>query len=466
MVVNVPILFLVFNRIDTTKQVFEEIRKAKPRRLYVAADGPRNKEEKEKTEAVRKYILETVDWNCKVKNLFRKQNLGCGKAVSQAITWFFKNEEMGIILEDDCLPNQSFFVFCEDLLERYKDDERIMHISGSTFVNEDMIMGDYYFSKYPYIWGWATWKRAWKNYDFNLTSLNDFSLHDSLFNSFESEHVAIFWRDNFIKIKNNKIDTWDYQWVYALFVNHALSIVPKVNLVQNIGFSSIATHTQRSNQKLSLKTSEFLIKNHPHFIMVNKLADNYVEVNYFRVKKKLLSLINNLFYYIYGGGHMKLKNLFNCITGLNGGAVLLKKNNPGGIVHFGKNVLYYSGFKVFSGAENIFIGNNVHLVDALLNAGNSLDGKIMIGDNTFFGHNVMLLARSHNYNLFGLDRQNSILEDSIILGEGVWIGSGAIILGGVKLGDNCVVGAGSVVTKSFPKNSLICGNPAKLIRRI
>ena len=142
------VLFLIFNRLDTTKQVFEEIRKAKPPRLYIAADGPReNKEgEKEKVGAVRKYVLENIDWNCEVKTLFRDKNLGCGKAVSQAITWFFENEEMGIILEDDCLPSQSFFWFCEKLLKKYNKEKRIMLITGTSYLfNEIERKEDYFF---------------------------------------------------------------------------------------------------------------------------------------------------------------------------------------------------------------------------------------------------------------------------------------------------------------------------------
>src|SRR6056297_619848 len=121
-----PVLFLIFNRLDTTKQVFEEIRKAKPKQLFIAADGPRTKQEKEKTDAVRKYVLDNIGWKCSVKKLFRNKNLGCKYAVSGAIDWFFENVEQGIILEDDCLPSQSFFRFCEELLEKYKDDERVM----------------------------------------------------------------------------------------------------------------------------------------------------------------------------------------------------------------------------------------------------------------------------------------------------------------------------------------------------
>ena len=153
---NTAVLFLIFNRLDTTKQVFEAIRQAKPPRLYIAADGARSSREgeAEKVQAVREYIIQNIDWECEVKTLFREQNLGCKYAVSGAIDWFFENEEMGIILEDDCLPSQSFFWFCEELLERYKDDMRVWHIGGSNFQNGiKRGDGDYYFSKYNTFFG-------------------------------------------------------------------------------------------------------------------------------------------------------------------------------------------------------------------------------------------------------------------------------------------------------------------------
>ena len=162
-----PVLFLVFNRPDTTKQVFEAIRQAQPPRLYIASDGHRSDREGEweKVKTVRDYVVNNIDWDCEVKTLFREKNLGCRIAVSTAISWFFENEEQGIILEDDCFPDQSFFPFCEELLWKYQDDKRIMMITGTnslgTWKSE---LQSYHFSIYGSIWGWATWKRAWNLY--------------------------------------------------------------------------------------------------------------------------------------------------------------------------------------------------------------------------------------------------------------------------------------------------------------
>lgn len=294
---NVPVLFLIFNRLDTTQQVFEEIRKAKPKKLFVAADGPRNKEEKKKTDAVRKFILDNIDWNCEVKTLFRKKNLGCGKAVSQAITWFFKNEEMGIILEDDCLPSQSFFPFCEELLKKYKNNEKIMHISGSNFMFNNKFKNNYSFSKYPYIWGWATWRRAWKKYDYNLKDYKQEIFVNNLNSIFNNHGVTKFWNNLFNTVKNGLIDTWDYQWVYLLLVNNGLSIVPGKNLVKNIGFNSSATNTKKNNKYLLVELENLVIENHPK-IRLNKDYDEYVNVYCFGINNSLGLKLNKIIYKI------------------------------------------------------------------------------------------------------------------------------------------------------------------------
>jgi len=271
------VLFLIFNRLDTTKQVFEAIKKAKPPRLYIAADSAReNKEgEKEKVEAVRKYVMDNIDWNCEVKTLFREKNLGCKYAVSSAITWFFENEEQGIILEDDCLPSQSFFWFCEELLEKYKDDMRIWHIGGYKYKYLPSDEYSYNFSRFTHIWGWASWSSRWKHYD---VTLSHFQKNNNLLFDYE------FFREEFEnksrveilnKVLNGQIDTWDYQWNFTVRINNGLSIRPSVNLIRNIGFGEDATHTFGKNEEIEQNIArdiEFPLK-HPEFVMVYKKDD-------------------------------------------------------------------------------------------------------------------------------------------------------------------------------------------------
>ena len=270
---KMPVLFLVFNRIDTTRQVFGAIRDAKPPKLYIAADGARvdREGEYEKTEIVRNYVLENIDWECSVKTLFRKDNLGCKYAVSDAIRWFFEEEEMGIILEDDCLPSLSFFWYCENLLRRYKEEMRVGHIGGSNFQGgQKRGAADYYFSIFGHIWGWATWANRWKNYDVELEKF-----HDSGFIS-DIKHIdRIYWERIYDSVKKKNLDTWDYQWTFTLWKERQLAALPNVNLVKNIGFGAEATHTKRVSEFANLRTFELLVERHPEEIVQHETADKF-----------------------------------------------------------------------------------------------------------------------------------------------------------------------------------------------
>ena len=248
---NTAVLFLVFNRLDTTKQVFEEIRQAKPPRLYIAADGARaNKEgEAQKVQAVRDHIMQNIDWECEVQTLFRDENLGCKYAVSGAITWFFENEEQGIILEDDCLPSQSFFWFCEEMLEKYKNDDRVALISGYNKQNTWKKNNDsYYFSHFGGIWGWAGWSRAWKHYDVDMLDIEEFiklnHFENLLGKKLGKQRQNLIYQSIII----DKMNTWDYQWAYARHKQNGLACVPSKSLIENIGFGENATHTSGQNQ--------------------------------------------------------------------------------------------------------------------------------------------------------------------------------------------------------------------------
>ncbi len=233
----IAILFLIFNRPDTTKKVFEAIRQARPPRLYVAADGarPNRPGELDACHEARA-ITANIDWPCDVKYLFREQNLGCKGAISSAIDWFFEHEEEGIILEDDCLPDPTFFNFCQTMLERYRDEEKVMMITGSSVLPERYEMAtDYFFTRYYFIWGWATWKRAWKHYDRKMSSWPSFRDAGGLIDhyptwSFIQSQMGIY-QDTY----DGKIDTWDVQWFFTCALLDGLSIMPRTNLISNIG---------------------------------------------------------------------------------------------------------------------------------------------------------------------------------------------------------------------------------------
>src|SRR5262249_49404554 len=241
---KVPVLFLVFNRPETTARVMEAIRAAGPERLYVAADGPQDGKtgEAERCADVRQ-IATRVDWPCEVRTLFRERNLGCRQAVSNAITWFFEQEQEGVILEDDCLPSQSFFPYCAELLAHFRDDERIMCITGNNF-QQDMsgYPYSYYFSKYVHVWGWATWRRAWRSYDDTMKLYPEYiDFNFSKSRSPSSSFIA-YWKGELDKVYRRTLDTWDYVWMFSCWANSGLTCTPRVNLVSNIGFGPDATH--------------------------------------------------------------------------------------------------------------------------------------------------------------------------------------------------------------------------------
>ncbi|CAK8724883.1 Hemolytic protein HlpA-like protein [Candidatus Electrothrix laxa] len=296
---NVSILFLVFNRPGTTKKVFEAIRQAQPSKLYVAADGARSDivGEEKKVQEVR-CIATNVDWDCEVKTLFRDQNLGCKMAVSSAITWFFEHEEEGIILEDDCLPDQTFFPYCEELLERYRNDTRIMAISGDNFQQgKKRTEYSYYFSRYNHVWGWASWRRAWKFYDKELLSWPEIKSY-GLLNDIAggNEALANYWGNIFDTCYTGQIDTWDYQWMFSCWIQSGLTILPNVNLISNIGFDVHATHTKKQDDKHACMPVEMIEcpLAHPPFVIRGAIADAFTDRNTFGIKQPQPSLIYRL----------------------------------------------------------------------------------------------------------------------------------------------------------------------------
>jgi len=274
-----PILFIVFNRLDTTQQVFQVFKEVKPPRLFIAADGPRyGKEgEAERCEAVRKYVLENIDWECDVKTLFQEKNLGCGKGVSTAISWFFSQVEEGIILEDDCMPHPDFFEYCHELLDKYRNDESVAIISGDNF-QDGKIWGDgsYYFTKYTNIWGWATWRRYWDKYHLDLNEYDKEEIEKKIDERIKTKRERDFWKSLFETMRVAPIDTWDYQMNFCAWNNNMRSIVPNVNLIKNVGFGEDATHTLNTNAKeSSIATKSILPLIHPKKDKIYDKAEAY-----------------------------------------------------------------------------------------------------------------------------------------------------------------------------------------------
>jgi hypothetical protein len=250
-----PILLMVFNRPETTALVFQRIKSMRPTYLFVAADGPRPgvAGELQRCQDARG-IATAVDWPCHVQTFFRDRNLGCGLAVSSAITWFFDHVDEGIILEDDCVPSHSFFRFCRELLDFYRQDSEIMHVAGNSFqYGRSRGSASYYFSKYANVWGWASWRRAWKYYDFSLRPA---------------------WELR---------DTWDTQWQLSLERCKGVAVAPNANLVKNIGFGPGATHTKPFERPslLNAEEIEFPLV-HPRQRAVNRAADIFTYYSHYR----------------------------------------------------------------------------------------------------------------------------------------------------------------------------------------
>lgn len=276
--VKSPILFLVFNRPKETQKVFDAIRKSKPKKLYIAADGPRLNDKDVVLCNKTKDIVKNIDWDCEIETLYRDENLGCKNAVSQAITWFFENEEEGIILEDDCVPNYDFFRFCDDRLEQYRDDNRIGHICGCNFQdNINRGDADYYYSNLTHVWGWASWRRVWADYDVKLTNLEIAQENDFLSKVTDNKKIKNFIYNSLSKTKRGLINTWDYQYFFSNTINGYLSVIPNNNMIINVGFNNDGTHTIDVNSpyaNMEVKPLPLKIV-HPTIFVANRSADSY-----------------------------------------------------------------------------------------------------------------------------------------------------------------------------------------------
>lgn len=245
---NIPILVLIFKRPELTQRVFDRIKAIRPKQLFVSADGarPHKAGEEELVQATRA-IFENVDWDCEVKYLFRDQNLGCRSAVSGGINWFFENVERGIILEDDCIPDLTFFQFAEEMLEKYKDAPQIMSVSGLNLVQNDSFFqnldNSYAFTRFTFYWGWATWRRAWQRMDVDMPAFPAF-VEEGYINRLLKDRLAQqYILKRFEETYTKQNDSWAYAWFFNCILHEGLAIVPKNNLVENVGFGDQATHT-------------------------------------------------------------------------------------------------------------------------------------------------------------------------------------------------------------------------------
>lgn len=272
MTTSLAVIFMIFNRPDHTRQVFETIRAAAPSKLLVIADGPRaNKPGDAENCAAARAIIEGVDWECEVQTNYSETNLGCRLRIASGLTWAFELVDKAIILEDDCVPSASFFPYCADLLDYYESDERVMMISGDNhLLGRAQTADSYHFSRYPHVWGWATWRRAWAKYDLNMTNWPE--IRDrKLFDQYVRKGGERFWWESvFQSAYEGNVATWDFQWTYSIWANSGLCITPARNLVRNIGVHPEATTQRRDSVYSSLGAEELdLPLKHPATVLAS-----------------------------------------------------------------------------------------------------------------------------------------------------------------------------------------------------
>jgi hypothetical protein len=273
---DVPVLLVIYRRTVLTQRVFEVIAKARPRRLFVAADGPATAADRDACELTRA-VVQHVDWDCDVRRDFSDHNLGLDGRMTSALDWVFGGEETAIVLEDDCLPDARFFGFCAELLDRYEHDSRVMHISGECYRNGREGDCSYFFSKYPLVWGWATWRRAWARFDPKISTWPRFERQPEARALFDGADERAYWLSTFARYHEDaaagRTASWDYAWYFACMTN-GLSIHPAVNLVSNIGYGPLASHT-REPSTLAERPTETLeaALRHPDWVVRDRQAD-------------------------------------------------------------------------------------------------------------------------------------------------------------------------------------------------
>jgi hypothetical protein len=305
---KIPILLLVYNRYEETRKLIKILRKIKPNKIYIAADGPKLQDKNDFVECLKvRKLFDQIKWKCKIYKHYNNNNLGCKISISRSINWFFKKVKQGIILEDDCMPNKDFFKFCNLMLKKYENNKKIFCISGSNYTNNvrKVIKNEssYYFSKYPHCWGWATWRRAWKYNNLNINFWTKYKNTDSWKQLHNDRTEKIYWEKIFNNAYKNNFNSWAYSWTLSVWKKKGLTIIPKKNLIENIG---VGSHSENNffRTKNDIYKSYFLnnFNKHPRIMETNQKKDlkvfysHYKPFNYlypWRIKHLLLILLKN-----------------------------------------------------------------------------------------------------------------------------------------------------------------------------
>lgn len=299
-----PVLLIAFNRPDETRQVFENIRKGRVKKLYLALDGPRpgNLDDVEKQKEIRA-IFDQVDWDCEVHTRYSEKNYGCGMGPYHAIRWAMEQEEYLIILEDDCVPSLGFFRLCDSVLPRYRNDTRISTVSGQNLRaglqrNDD----SYYFCRYGHSWGWATWRRVFEWYDFDMKTWPEFRDKGFMHDCFDTKDEVKYWTNVFQRHYTDfKEHSWDAQFMFAILQQCGLAIMPSKNLVTNIGIEGVHNKEKKYCHFIP-GDDDYTVEKHPRFVVRNRTYDHWDFYNNYyrnkrldrRIKRKFMKILRAL----------------------------------------------------------------------------------------------------------------------------------------------------------------------------
>ena len=287
-----PVVLIIYHRPQKTTNVINSLREVKPSQIFVIADGPKDKQDVEKCKKTRD-LINSIDWKCEIYKNYSPKNLGLRKRVVTGLDWVFSKVDKAIILEDDLVIDKSFYVFCEQMLEKYKNNERVISISGNNFLfGRSNIENSYFFSRHIYSWGWATWRRAWKLYDDTMSDWQLVKSRKILNIRFGKWIEVAYWNGIFDLVFESKIDSWAYVWTYAALVNDKLTVVPSVNLVSNVGTGQGATHTSIKSRVLNIPVERinFPLK-HPRVIKPGTKEDSVIERTLYITPRNIAGLI-------------------------------------------------------------------------------------------------------------------------------------------------------------------------------
>lgn len=290
-----PVALIIYHRSQTTRKIIKSLREVKASEIFVIADGPKNVKDAERCAETRA-LIKLIDWKCNVHKLYSSTNMGLRKRIVTGLNWVFSKVDRAIILEDDLVIDKSFYRFCEEMLEKYKNNMKIISIAGNNFLDDTRgIQESYYFSRHVYSWGWATWRRAWHLYDDKMSNWPSIKKSGLLKETLKGNSIYLYWKGIFDLTKRHAINSWAYAWMYTAYVNHMLTIIPVCNLVSNVGVGKDATNTLLKARTLALttKSMKFPLK-HPEAVKRNDILDAKAERILYVTPRNAVGLIIRL----------------------------------------------------------------------------------------------------------------------------------------------------------------------------